>query len=544
MSTRGRRPRHRTDLLRVLLLVTGAISTSPQVAMAQILSPGKLAAAHTELEGLRQCTSCHQLGTRGISAARCLDCHEALATRITADQGYHATVEPDSCADCHQDHLGEDFGLIRLDEESFDHDATGYMLALSHEATTCRSCHVPAHVADPAVRAFKADRNALDKTFLGLSSTCATCHDDESPHGEQFGGQECATCHDEGTWEEATNFDHGGTAFALDGSHLEVGCVDCHDSGDVAVYRPLAFGSCADCHTDPHAGVMPQNCASCHQTGGWDLLALGAMDESFDHSRTAFPLRGAHSASDCASCHRPGRPPRTELIYMTYRAGTANLSYPRPLSENCASCHVDRHAFPDTAGRWTDCAGCHAEAVWAPSDFGATRHGEESEFTLTGAHAATPCFACHQDADAGQDRFTLSIDGRACVDCHAVDDPHGDLYPDLQCEACHVTEAFDVAGFDHAAVEQSGPDGGCASCHATDDPHADQFEGQDCASCHETESFTATSFDHGSSRFPLDGAHENAECAACHVEESQNSERFVRYRPLAFECTDCHVGDR
>ena len=99
-----------------LALVGLCLLFSATQAQAQLLSPGRLAQAHVELEGLRNCTSCHALGQRGVSAERCLDCHEELSTRIAEGTGYHATVPEDACADCHQDHLGEDFDLRRLDE--------------------------------------------------------------------------------------------------------------------------------------------------------------------------------------------------------------------------------------------------------------------------------------------------------------------------------------------------------------------------------------------------------------------------------------------
>ena len=98
-----------------------ALLSTPGFVTAQIISPGALSEVHAELEGLRQCTTCHTLGTRGVDAAKCLACHTALDTRIAADEGFHATVEPNACASCHQDHLGRDFDVRRLDESSFDH---------------------------------------------------------------------------------------------------------------------------------------------------------------------------------------------------------------------------------------------------------------------------------------------------------------------------------------------------------------------------------------------------------------------------------------
>ena len=509
---------------------------------AQLLSPGRLAEAHAELEGLRNCTSCHELGARGISSERCLECHEALGERIASGSGFHATVPRDTCADCHQDHLGEGFDLLRLDEDSFDHSDTGYLLERSHASVDCRDCHEPANIHDPSVVAFKTERGSLDRTFLGLADNCAGCHRDESPHGPQFGDRTCDECHDEGAWEEPPRFDHDVTAFPLEGLHADVDCVDCHGSGEEAVYTPIAYGRCNDCHDDPHAGAMTGTCASCHRTVGWTTISTSNMERFFDHSATGFPLAGAHADAACTACHQPGRPPRTALLRMSYVSGTQSATYPRPLFDTCRACHVDQHTTPNGEVRWGDCLACHSDARWLPSPYDVSRHAE-SVFPLTGSHLVTPCVACHQNQDRGQDAFTLSVPDQQCVACHEEDDPHEGIYEGMQCEQCHVTESFDLAQFDHDVVLDVPDPPTCASCHSDDDPHEGQFEDRDCAACHETEAedFVIEAFDHGTTRFPLDGAHDGVECAACHAAEP-GPEPLVRYRPLGVECSDCHAG--
>jgi hypothetical protein len=510
----------------------------PGGARGQLLSPGKLARPHQALEGLRNCTSCHQLGKSGVQAELCLTCHRALKERVDAKAGFHATVSS-ACADCHKEHLGEDFNLVRLDEGSFDHSRTGYALEKSHAGVQCRSCHEPSHIKDPQALALGDDPGALSRTFLGLSTECASCHAADNPHGKQFAGQSCATCHDEGKWETPTAFDHGTTDFPLAGRHTSVACSGCHGKGSKARFSPLPHGACNECHADPHDGAMKGACANCHNTSGWQSLRRGGLGAGFDHSRTSFPLRGGHASLDCAACHRTGRPPSSDLVRISYRPGTAGSAYPIPVATTCASCHVDRHADSRSAGRWTKCADCHSEVGWAPSSFGAARH-VATGFPLTGAHVTTACVACHQGASGGGTRFVLAVGGRACVDCHEQDSPHGDRYKGLQCESCHTTDAFEDATFDHALLQ---PNERCASCHQDDNPHGGQFEGRDCSSCHVTDRFTIDRFDHSATRFPLDGAHANTACAQCHVTESSGGKQIVRYRPLGIECTDCHGGN-
>jgi hypothetical protein len=227
---------------------------------------------------------------------------------------------------------------------------------------------------------------------------------------------------------------------------------------------------------------------------------------------------------------------------MAYRPGTAGRTYPLPVADSCSSCHVDRHAPTSSASRWQRCADCHAQVAWSPSSFGLSAH-EGTHLALTGAHAATPCVACHrdpehQDPDKGHARFQLDIAAESCADCHTGDNPHPDRFVGLACETCHGTESFDEIAFDHAAL----PDvrSACAGCHAPEDPHAGQFVDRDCSSCHETDGYEIESFDHAATRFPLDGAHDDTPCASCHVRDPADAGAAVRYRPLGTECVDCH----
>jgi len=513
---------------------------APGALQAQLLSPGKLARAHTELEGIRNCTNCHQLGRSGVSSDRCLECHEALGTRIQAGLGYHASITSTNCAECHQDHLGEDFALVRLDDRTFDHTTTGYDLVQSHAAVECRDCHEQSHIRNPQVLASVGEQGGLDRTYLGLVRSCESCHEADNPHANQFAPQTCDACHDSGRWEEPPSFDHAATNFPLEGLHARVACADCHGSGDAARFQPLPYQSCTGCHQDPHAGAMAGQCTSCHSTAGWHELRGGALGSTFDHSRTSFALRGAHRTATCEACHRTGRPPSTALVRITYRPNTASRAYPLPVANSCFACHVDRHATSAAPSSWRDCASCHGESLWSPSAYGAVRHAE-TDFPLTGAHAATPCVGCHVPATPGA-TFALDVDGRACADCHAADDPHEGRFTGMTCESCHTTEAFADATFDHAVLGDAVAD--CSGCHGSDDPHEGQFQGRQCSTCHATDGFEIPAFDHSTTRFPLDGAHDGAECAACHLSEGRgpSTPPFVRYTPVGTECADCHGG--
>ena len=79
-------------------------------ALAQ-LSPGDLAKPHNPLEGIKNCTKCHELGKK-ILPAKCLDCHVLLKDLIQAGKGLHAKSEYSHCPDCHSDHQGKEYDLI------------------------------------------------------------------------------------------------------------------------------------------------------------------------------------------------------------------------------------------------------------------------------------------------------------------------------------------------------------------------------------------------------------------------------------------------
>lgn len=561
-------------------------------AGAQLISPGKLSAAHADLEGIRNCTQCHELRKQGISQTLCLRCHTPLANRLATDRGFHASLPDKACASCHKEHFGVDFALVRMDTLTFDHERAGYPLDGGHLDVSCRACHTPDHVTDEAVRAFKGERGALQRTFLGLSPTCTSCHETDAPHEDQFAGQACSECHATGGWDQAPNFEHGGTAFPLTGEHRTVSCDKCHGSmprpggaPDVVRYAGVAHARCNDCHQDEHRGAMPGACAGCHTTGGWKDLDRRRLESSFNHASTGFRLEGRHATAPCASCHDAGASSALPGIHIGFQAGGEGSLFPKPDGTECRSCHEDEHAGVMSQR----CETCHTPARWDRVD--ARRLADSFDhastgYTLEGTHAAAPCASCHDDAAAAalqgiEISFTPGSETRAfpspehatCLACHQ--DRHGGAFADApsgpDCRACHgevawLPSAFDVGRHNvetpfllegaHAVVAcvdchvPSGPDPSfavagteCSACHQDVDPHGGQFTGRSCGSCHTTSAFDRLLFDHDRTRFPLDGAHRNATCQSCHKAETDPSGRsVVRYRPLGTECRDCHGG--
>ncbi len=105
------------------------------------LSPGDLANSHKHLEGLSNCTQCHDLGSK-VSNNKCLACHKEIKYRLDNKEGFHYAkdVKGKDCASCHSDHNGRNFDMVRFDEKTFNHTATGYELTGGHKKIDCRDC--------------------------------------------------------------------------------------------------------------------------------------------------------------------------------------------------------------------------------------------------------------------------------------------------------------------------------------------------------------------------------------------------------------------
>ena len=567
----------------MLLLVAAA-------ARADLLSPGPLAKAHADLEGLTNCTQCHVKGGQ-VSGERCLDCHKELKDRVAKKQGFHGRLAPAqlSCSQCHHEHQGRDFQLLDWPpggEKAFDHRKTGYPLEGKHARLDCAQCHVKKLIVDGSVRTLLAQQPARS-TFLGLGMQCAQCHFDE--HRGQLHGA-CSTCHTLHGWKPAPGFSHAKTDFPLKGKHASVACLKCHTKrtdteshrGAAVVprsevferFRPVAHGSCADCHKDPHEGRLGADCMGCHIESSW-MEVKGASGARAFHEKTRYPLRGAHAEVACTSCHgpSPGVPARFKgLRFDTCTAChvDAHLTQLGSPPQACDGCHDIQRFLParydpathrkyplDGAHAVVACADCHktdaalSEKASAVRSWIAARRRRD-QVSLTQFHPRAPagrCDSCHADVHRGQ--FAARVQKTGCGDCHQVssfqavrfDHDRESRFPltgrhgQAACAACHVAQA--------GVVQYKPVDAVCASCHA--DPHAGQFAKAaaraDCAGCHGTADWKQTTFIHKApfTSFELDGKHSQVACASCHRQVNARGVQVTQYRGLPRTCAGCHV---
>ncbi|MCB0666183.1 MAG: hypothetical protein KDC80_10190, partial [Saprospiraceae bacterium] len=325
------------------------------------------------------CIACHPMGdlsdpfnhnetnfplTGAHIVTECLDCHS---------QGYAGT--PSLCAECH---------LTDFEESNNpDHVSLGF-------SNDCASCHTTSPGWTPASMPNHNEFFALNGSHATIAAECISCHDgnfnetpntcaechvndynstDNPPH-EQLGfSTDCASCHTEVAWQPA-DFEHDEQFFPIySGKHQGTWneCSECHTTGNYASF------SCTECHehnkieTDEvHNGISgylysSEACLACHP--------IGSAENAFDHNTTNFPLTGAHTAVECASCHLNGY------------AGTSTL---------CMDCHTND--FNQTTnpnhtalGISNDCATCHTtEPGWSPASFDV----HNDYYVIQGAHTA------------------------------------------------------------------------------------------------------------------------------------------------------------
>ncbi len=547
-----------------LIAVALLLLAGPLRLRAQLVSPGELSSPHAKLEGVKNCTSCHNFGNKTFRD-QCLACHAEIRARIDAKNGYHFTSRGIACDICHKEHHGRDFKLIRWDPKKFEHKQAGFALEGKHASADCRACHAPANIRMKDI-AGRSDA-AKGRTYLGLTGQCASCHPDM--HRGQV-SQECGKCHAPNAWKPAVNFSHNQARFRLVGKHAEVACGKCHpsksdgrklyDQTSYLQFTGIKAGQCSECHKDHHNGSFGPACDKCHTPAGWRTVTMAR--EGFNHNATKYPLKGKHQSVACEKCHTGGEWTR----------------FAKKDVSRCLACHADYHegqfAAREDKG---ECSSCHTLEGFSPTTYELNEH-RKARFALAGAHLAVPCGKCHAPAALnGKRTVRFSWKSFACVECHA--DPHAGQFRDRVdkegCESCHTLQSWSELRFDHmrarfplegkhlrlrcdqchrresiegvAATRYHFPTIECSSCHK--DPHDAQFTvaatGENpCGKCHTVFFWKPSKFSHNEqSSFALTGKHAQIDCGKCHADERKSDGTLLRrYKPLDGRCISCHKG--
>ena len=260
----------------------------------------KLEAKHFKLE----CEKCHSADGKApagketvykLNKLVCFDCHPDVHAGEFRGEPY-----ANHCEQCHTQDVFQPstFNLTR-------HNRTKFTLVNAHLALACSECHQALPNANAAVPGARQ--------YHFTEQSCTGCHMD--PHRikpESAASLTCETCHNNRQWRELRAFDHSKTKFALEGAHQSATCAGCHaptlPPGVLARNSPkrtVDFAAtakqCFECHEDIHGGQFmapgkEQDCSACHSISKW-----GSAE--FDHSKTFYPLEGAHTQVRCAQCH-------------------------------------------------------------------------------------------------------------------------------------------------------------------------------------------------------------------------------------------------
>jgi hypothetical protein len=442
-----------------------------------------------------------------------------------------------------------------------------------------------------------------DKTDrMQQTPLCLDCHKEiakdiatkRGAHGHMSNAAkgQCRACHADHKGRDGdivnfnrSDFDHSMTDFNLTGAHVGLACEACHKKNEK--YRK-ADVSCVSCHRgqDVHKGSLGETCATCHDSSAWNSV-------HFDHDKTDFPLRDAHTKIECNSCHfgprYKGTPKRcgdchaTDDVHKGERGDdcgkchtqaswkTAKFDHLKEtgfplngahLDITCNACHTtgnfkdkvpkDCHgchlAQDSHAGRFgTDCKSCHGEVKWKPVDYD---HLKLTKFALIGAHVKLECHICHT-SDVEKQKL-----GTECADCHKAQDPHGGTLGKA-CDQCHNNDTWhgpvrfdhDLTDYPllgqhvlascaqcHASLSFKDTAKDCVACHRSQDVHKGGL-GDDCSPCHSSNGWRLWEFDHAKETgFALTGAHRKLTCADCHREPPKKVK-------LSADCASCHEKD-
>jgi hypothetical protein len=483
------------------------------------------------------CESCHTSNnynlTMGPTDCGNQNCHLNDWKNTTVP--VHSTAGPNfavtNCSNCHTPQSWA--------TATFDHSTTGFALVGTHMSTPCASCHSGPN----AYSLTSADCYSSNCHQTAYQSTTSPNH---ALAGFPTGTAQCAACHPITTWLAGT-FNHAAPPinFALTNAHATLACSQCHVGNNYSLQIALNDCGNSQCHlitynqtnNPPHlasAALFPiTQCSNCHTTVSWTA--------AFDHSKTTFPLTGAHLSVACATCHTD--------------------NYAGTLARDCYTCHLKDWNSTQTLGGAVpnhvtsvfphDCTLCHSTTNWTTSTF----NHNATTFPLLGAHTTVACATCHTDNYAG----TLPT---TCVPCHQNDynstanlpgiPNHAALIYPTTCLNCHNMTNWLGALFNHSATRFGALTGvhatiACNLCHTSATPPP-----LDCYSCH-TVAWQSTATlggqvpDHTASGATLAGIVPSA-CGTCHTTTNWLGAPFThswfnqQHGNSGGVCTICHIS--
>lgn len=340
------------------------------------------------------CRSCHENLIFSNVEISCSGCHTDV----------HQGKNGSNCESCHTPSSWTEINAI-IEK----HAQVGFPLTGVHLTVDCEGCH----------------QSSDEKQFSVLGTNCITCHQKVFEHTTnpshvraQF-SKNCVECHSLGfTQWKAPGYVHP-SVFVLRGAHKRADCNSCH----AKTFSGLDH-ACISCHRVDYnqaqnpshtAANFPLACEECHSENGW-------VPSHFDHSKTQFPLTGAHSNLACENCHQNGN--YSNLPLDCY--GCHQSDYQQTTDPNHAAAHFS-----------TNCRECHSTTNWNQVSWD---HDSQYFPIYSGAHKGTwnTCNTCHVVSND----FSVF----ECINCHEhsqslMDPKHSEVrnyvYQSTACYNCH-----------------------------------------------------------------------------------------------------------
>ncbi|UCV21462.1 cytochrome c3 family protein [Ferribacterium limneticum] len=432
---------------------------------------------------------------------------------------------------------------------SFDHNTTGYILDNTHKQVNCETCHTSG-------------------VFRGTPRTCATCH---AGAGARAPGKPathipataaCDACHRAGasSWsEKPTGFIQGASGHAINPllGVTATNCQTCHNGafiGANALTKPATHmqtsAACSTCHTttswmpatNPHAGVQPGTCATCHNGVNApgklvDHIPTSAACDTCHQNFTNFvPARMDHTGQNgqCSTCHS-GR--------FSSQSAQSKPATHLATAQQCDTCHLSTTSWAvatfDHANRPSGsvCTDCHT-----PGGSGLSKPNNHVPTTAA-------CDTCHTNfVSFSPAQMNHSATAGNCSSCHngafvsvnALSKSGRHIPTVVQCDSCH-TSGF--VSWSPVRMNHTGLDGQCSSCHsggylpqnaqAKTATHISTTA--QCDSCHASTSTWATGvFNHANASPAAAGR-----CSTCH-NGSNALGKSINHIPTAGQCDSCH----
>lgn len=269
----------------IFLLLTIAIIAIVVVFPHQMLSPGNLYEAHSDLKN--NCLACHVIGS-GTPNESCISCHKineigtknkSAVASSTNRLSFHSNLNAQSCISCHTDHKGLN---AKSAMAKFDHILLSE--SIRNQCVTCHNqpnttLHRQVSVSCATCHTTRSWKSGITFNHVSINqksrNNCIACHQSPKDNFHSTATTACSSCHGLQQWKPST-FNHN-RFFVLDQNH-NTDCKTCHSKNNFKTY------TCFGCHEHSSNSIMNEhneegisnisNCVRCHRSANEDEINM------------------------------------------------------------------------------------------------------------------------------------------------------------------------------------------------------------------------------------------------------------------------------